>query len=150
MINGLAEGRTETPQTRKTLAPAGPASGRIAMRKGHQSRSKKPRCRTFRITFGRVAGRRASFLGGCYISGNSRTLHGPHRRRRDDDDPRYEARLVLVLVRARAFRRARAPCVRHGHGGAVVLAVGRAAFVSCATLKGAGAGTSFNGSDAAA
>ena len=108
MINSLSKGRIETPKTRKMLAPARPASGRIAMRKGHQTRSKKPRCRTSRITFGRVAGRRASFLVGCCISGNSRTLHGPHRRRRDDDDPRYEAR----LVRARAFRPVRAPCVR--------------------------------------
>ena len=63
MISGLAEGRTETPQTRNMLAPTGPVSGRIAIKKGHQVRSKKPRRRTFGIAFGRVAGRRASFSG---------------------------------------------------------------------------------------
>ena len=108
VIGSLAQGRTETPQTRKMLAPTGPARGRIAIKKGHQTRSKKPRYRTCWIAFGRVAGRRASFLGGCCISGNSRTPHGPHRRRRDDDDPRYKAR----LVRPRASRPARAPCVQ--------------------------------------
>ena len=109
MINSLAEGRTETPQTRKTLAPTGgPASGRIAVKKGHQARYKKPRRRTFQIIIGRVAGRRASFMGGCCISGNFRTPHGPRRRRRDDDDPKYEAH----LVRLRASPPARAPCVR--------------------------------------
>ena len=66
-----AQGRTETPQTRKMLAPTGPASGRIAMKKGHQARSLKRRCRTVWIIFGRVAGRRASFSGGCWILGNS-------------------------------------------------------------------------------
>ena len=47
VISSLAEGRTETPQTRKMLAPTGPASGRIAVKKGHQERSKKPTRRTF-------------------------------------------------------------------------------------------------------
>ena len=119
LINSLAEGRTETPQTRKMPAPTGPGGGRIAIKKGHQTRSKKPGRRTLQITTGRVAGRRASFSGGCCISGNSRTPHGP----------KYEAR----LVRPRAPRPARAPCVRWPHGGAVILAVGRVAFVSCAT-----------------
>jgi len=40
LISSLAEGRTDTPQTRKMLAPTGPASGRIAVKKGHQERSK--------------------------------------------------------------------------------------------------------------
>ena len=108
LISSLAECRTETPQTRKMPAPTGPGGGRIAMKKSHQTRSKKPRRRTLQITTGRVAGRRASFSGGCCISGNSRTPHGPRRRRRDDDDPKYEAR----LVRPRAPRPARAPCMR--------------------------------------
>ena len=109
LISSLAEGRTEMPpQTRKMPALTGPTSGRIAMKKGHQTRSQKPRRRTFWITFGRVAGRRASFSGGSCNSGNSIIPHGPHRRRRDDDDPKYKAR----LVHPRASRPARAPCVR--------------------------------------
>ena len=47
LISSRAEGRTETPQTRKMPAPTGPASGRIAVKKGHQARSKKPTRRTF-------------------------------------------------------------------------------------------------------
>ena len=47
LSSSLAEGRTETPQTRKMPAPTGPASGRIAVKKGHQARSKKPTRRTF-------------------------------------------------------------------------------------------------------
>ena len=35
LIKRPAQGRTEIPQTREILAPTGPASGRIAMEKGH-------------------------------------------------------------------------------------------------------------------
>ena len=47
LIKRPAQGRTGTPQTRKTPAPTEPASGRIAVKKGHQTSSKKPRRRTF-------------------------------------------------------------------------------------------------------
>jgi len=47
LINSLAEGRTETPQTRKMPAPTGPGGGRIAMKKGHQARSKKAQTPNF-------------------------------------------------------------------------------------------------------
>ena len=47
LISSLAEGRTDTPQTRKMPAPTGPTSGRIAVKKGHPERSKQPTRRTF-------------------------------------------------------------------------------------------------------
>ena len=151
LISSLAEGRTETPQTRQMLAPTGPASGRIAMGKGHhmskpwrtQTRSKKPRRRFWGVTFGRVAGRRASFSGGCCISDNSRT---PTGLTNDDVTTTTRNAKHASYAPARPVPRVRRVC--DGHGGAVVLVVGRVAFVSCATPRGTG--TNLNGSDAAA
>jgi hypothetical protein len=47
MIKRAAQGTLGSTQTRKVLAPAGPASGFIAMKKGHKARSEKRGYRTF-------------------------------------------------------------------------------------------------------
>ena len=104
---------------------------------------KNPRSRTFRITFGRDAGRRASFKVGCCISGIPERSTGL-----TDDDATTTTRDTKPASYALAPSVPRVRRVCDGHGGAVVLAVGRVAFVSCATPRGAG--TSLNGSNAAA
>ena len=53
-----AEGRTETPQTRKMLAPVGPAFGPIDTHEGHQARSEKRGSRSFQIIIYLGAGTR--------------------------------------------------------------------------------------------
>ena len=114
-------------------ALAGPASGRFAMENGHQTRSYMARSRPSRITIGRDAGRPASFSGGCGISGSSGTTQTHHRRRRDDDDPNK----IFRLARDRACWcwPAGAANMGGGHGGAVVLVVGRVTFVSCIVCR---------------
>ena len=124
MISGLAEGRTETPQTRKMLAPTGAASSRIAMKKGHQTRSKKPKRRTFWIAFGRVAGRRASFSGVAVFR-----VIPEHPTGLTDDDATTTTRNAkpASYAPARPVPRVRRVC--DGHGGAVVVpAYGKHAF----------------------
>ena len=51
MIKRPAQGRTGTPQTRKMLAPVGPAFGPIDTHEGHQARSEKRGSRSFQIIF---------------------------------------------------------------------------------------------------
>ena len=134
MIKRPAQGITGTTQTRKMLAPAGPASGRIATGKGHQARSQTPRFKSPRNTSGRGAIRPASFSGGCGVSGRSCNTQTHHRRRRDDADPRFENR----LARDRASRSARASCGRRAWRGCGSRR-GHVALASCVTPRGAGA-----------
>ena len=59
MIKRPAQGRTGTPQTRKMLAPAGPAFGPIDTHEGHQERSEMRESRAFQIIFYLGAGTRS-------------------------------------------------------------------------------------------
>ena len=127
VIDSLAWSITGNTQTRKMLALAGPASGRIATENCHQARSEKPRCRPFRITIGRDAKRPASFSVGCGILGSSCNTQTHHRRRRDDGDPRFENR----LARDRASRAARASCGRRAWRGCGARRGSRRARVVC-------------------
>ena len=65
-----------------------------------------------------------------------------------DDDATTTTRNTKPASYAPARPVPRVRLVYDGHGGAVILAVGRVAFVSCATPRGAG--TNLNDSDAAA
>ena len=65
-----------------------------------------------------------------------------------DDDATTTTRTTKPASYALARPVPRVRIVCDGYGGGVILAVGRVAFVSCATLRGAG--TNLNDSDAAA
>ena len=125
------------------LAPAGPASGRIAMRKGHQARSKSPDAELLGSPL--VALREGALR--FWVVAVFRVIP-EHPTGLTDDDATTTTRDTkpASYALARSVPRVRRVC--DGHGGAVVLAVGRVAFVSCATPRGAG--TNLNGSDAAA
>ena len=71
----------------------------------------------------------------------------PKRTTNDDATTTTRNTKPASYVPARPVPRVHLVC--DGHGGAVILAVGHVAFVSCATPRGA-AGTTLNDSDAAA
>ena len=147
LISSQAEGRTETPQARKMLAPTGHRAGqrRIAMKKGHQARSKKPRRRTFGSPL--VVLREGARLRFRVVA--IFRVIPEHPTGLTDDDAMTTTRNTKPASYAPARPIPRVRRVRDGHGGAVALflAVGRVAFASCATPRDAG--ISLNDSDAA-
>ena len=127
------------------LAPTGPAGGRIAVKKGHQARSKSPDAKTFRSLLVALRGGALRFR----VIAIFRVIPEHPTGLADDDATTTTTTRntkPASYAPARPVLRVRLAC--DGHGGAVILAVGRVAFVSCATPRGAG--TNLNDRDAAA
>ena len=126
------------------LAPTGPASGRIAMKKKATKHvPKSPDAELFRSLLVALRGGALRFR----VVAVFRVIP-EHPTGLADDDATTTTRNTKPASYAPARPVPRVRLVCDGHGGAVILAVGRVAFVSCATPRGAG--TNLNDSDAAA
>ena len=126
------------------LAPAGPAFGPTDTHEGHQARSEKRGSRSFQIIFylgarGRVPDFRLVGPFGVVPERPERTT---------DEDATTTTRKKYSASHATGRVGPPAQRLGGGHGGAVVLVVGRVAFISCVAPRGAG--IKLNDSDAAA
>ena len=145
MVSSLADGRAKNTPNKKMLAPTGPASGRIAMKK--KATKHVPKSPDAELFGGSplVALREGALR--FRVVAVFRVI-SEHPTGLTDDNATTTTRNTKPASSASARPVPRVRRVCGGHGGAVVLAVGRVAFVSCATRRGAG--TTLNDSDAAA